>query len=149
MNASLDVYSVFSEPTQVNVTISNITNYVVVPSGVHTVAAINISSDKPLARVDAKLKYPCSLPANSIAPYISSNGTWQKLNNYSVDSNVCTITVSVNRSGSLAVFSTASSQQPSSALPYAATAVVIIIVAAIALKLYASRKGLESSVHHK
>lgn len=58
--------------------------------------SFNVSVSPSSVQTNATFRYSCSLPSNSISPYLlSSNSVWAKITPFSVNSMACTVTFEV------------------------------------------------------
>jgi hypothetical protein len=84
-----------------NVTIANITDNSTPPPpgyGEPLALRINISDavqPKPTLTILAKMRYDCSIPSGSIAPYLLSNGTWEPITPFAINSSACAVTFNI------------------------------------------------------
>jgi hypothetical protein len=131
-----------------NITIINVTdNSASPPPGFDKPLALTISisgtvQPKPKLKVLARTRYDCSIPSNSIAPYLISNGTWQPITPFVINSSACTATFNVTTNTTVALLesithtttvptTTTVSASPQSKLWYAAAAAFILIMLAL------------------
>lgn len=143
-NATLRVFPTSESKAVINITIEDIGPYIMTPAGVYTVSAINVSSQQGISEIEADLRYPCSVPANSIAPYTPVNGTWQKMDNYTVNAAGCTVQVRKQGTGVIALFSNSPAAAPglsAETVALAAMAIVIVGLAAYVIKLKLARRN--------
>ena len=116
------------------------------------------------------LPYSCSLPSNSIAPYLLKNGTWTKITPFTVNATACTISFMVPVDPVVAIFTNATTSTttlptstttlpttfPTTTVPYAAhqtpapnysvyIAAIIVILIIVAVAYYLAMHGMK---HH-
>ena len=121
-------------------TISNASGSVKLAAGLYAVSVLNISSNSQLSRIDVNVSYPCSLPSNSVAPYMFVDGTWQKLANYTVNPSTCTVEMPSASAGLIAVLSSASKPMPLSTV-----IIVILILVVFAFIVYFLKQKLAAA----
>lgn len=141
VNARFRIFAGSMSESRINVTFENLTRFVETPAGLYTISAVNISSDQKVSGIEAEMHYPCNVPANSLAPYTDVNGTWEKLQNYTVDSSTCTMTIRTSNTGILAIFSNSTAAAPQN--PYllagAVAAVAAIVIGSLLWYIHALR----------
>ena len=111
-------------------TISNASGSVKLAAGLYAVSVLNISSNSQLSRINVNVSYPCSLPSNSVAPYLFVDGTWQEMSNYTVNPSTCTVEVPSAHAGLIAVLSSASK-------PISLSTILLAVIAAMAIAFIA------------
>ncbi len=87
-----------SSSGSVSVIITNVTGSTTTsPQSYKLLEALNISTMPPLnITITVTMKYNCSLPSNSIAPYeLTGTGTWNPINPFTVNSTACTVTFAI------------------------------------------------------
>ncbi len=139
----LKIFIASEKPLESNFTVSNITGRVVAPPGVYTITAVNVSSTTPISNIFAEVKYPCSLPPESIAPYVPENGIWIALKNYTINQSSCTVYVHTNNTGPIAIFSTSQPGIPAIYI-YAVLSAISAIIAIYALRLRGRRQKIQA-----
>ncbi len=128
--AVIKAYSASQTPARIMLTISNASGSVKLAAGLYAVSVLNISSNSQLSRIDVNVSYPCSLPSNSVAPYMFVDGAWQKLANYTVNPSTCTVEVPSAHAGLIAVLSSASK-------PISLSTILLAVIAAMAIAFIA------------
>ncbi len=87
-----------SSSGSVSVIITNVTGSTTTsPQSYKLLEALNISTMPPLnITITVTMKYNCSLPSNSIAPYeLTGTGTWNPINPFTINSTACTVTFAI------------------------------------------------------
>jgi hypothetical protein len=75
-----------------HVTVSNTMTSAAPPQSYSLVSAINISArSSSNLTVYLSMKYPCSAPANAMAPYRIVSGSWTAISGFTVNASACTV----------------------------------------------------------
>jgi hypothetical protein len=142
-NATLRLYPKSSNNSKVNVTLENVAGQLLLPPGATVISAINLTYSHALSMVEATIRYPCSTPSGSIAPYELVNGTWSKITNYTVDPRSCTVTFSV-AGGNVTVALISGNLSKANVvqyLIYAGIGIACAVLGAVAFYIYSRRRG--------
>ncbi len=88
----------------VNLTVRNLTSSINVPVPRHLskLSIFNISATN--STLNITMKYSCSIPQDSVAPYIYSNGTWSPITPFVLNKSSCDVTFSVPGDPVIALF---------------------------------------------
>lgn len=137
------VYSNSSSETSLDITLENVSASLLLPPGSAVVSAVNISSMQNLSRVEMIIHYPCTISSAKIAPYQYRNGIWSKVNNYTVNSTSCTVSLSTSGNGIVALLSGNINQAPLN--PYLVYATLLIAGAIVGVAAYIIKLRLSRS----
>ena len=66
---------------------------------------ISVNNSKIPLYIIANILYPCSIPSNTIRPFIYFNDSWLELNNYTILQSRCIVTVQIPRDPVVGLFS--------------------------------------------
>jgi hypothetical protein len=86
-----------SSPVAAVVHVTNVTvSSAAAPPGYQKLSATNVSvNSSAVVTLTLVTKYPCGLPARSVAPYKLSKGVWVPIKPFSVNTAACTVTLSI------------------------------------------------------
>jgi hypothetical protein len=141
-----------------NITIVNVTNNSTAPlAGYEKPLALRINASgtvqpKSKLTILARTRYDCSIPSNQIAPYLLSNGTWQPIIPFTVNSLECELAFNVTVDTTVALLEPITPAHSTTTVPvtpartsalgllYAAAAIALIALVAIYLVAKRRRK---------
>ncbi len=128
-----------SSSGSVSVIITNVTGSTTTsPQSYKLLETLNVSTMPPLnITITVTMKYNCSLPSNSIAPYeLTGTGTWNPINPFTVNSTACTVTFAIPTDPIVGIFQYQQSATTSTIPPITtslATSITTTVPSAIAV----------------
>ncbi len=132
-----------SSSGSVSVIITNVTGSTTTsPQSYKLLETLNVSTMPPLnITITVTMKYNCSLPSNSIAPYeLTGTGTWNPINPFTVNSTACTVTFAIPTDPIIGIFQY---QQPAttSTIPLITTSLATSITTTVPASAASSKSS--------
>lgn len=132
-NAGTIVVLTSSSSGSATVSIINVTGLTTSPQSYIALTVLNITTASQLnVTTIIVMKYQCSVPSNSIAPYeLNSTGTWNPINPFTVNTTACTVTFAIPTDPVVGLFKYQQQADTSTILPAITTSLATSITTTV------------------